>query len=219
MNSKQLSIILGAVALIAILAAVYFAYGNKTADQTLSNQNAVANMNTPPVNTNVNKPANSNQANDPTSNWKSYNNSKYNVQFRYPQNWHLIQEGPNIAATFLAWFSNYSNTDEYDLGNMPTDLESFNFSIDSPSDTNSTLDDFKPQPDHPYKLVSFTKFFTTDGLEGRKMVQYSDDHPVGNRTSIFFFKNGNKATFSLGIESEDQTKLLEQVASTFKFTK
>lgn len=96
MNSRQLSYLLGAVAvIIALIAVAYFAYGRKPQDQTLSNQNTGPNTNT--VTTDSNKPANVNNNKntnhshapaDETANWKTYTGTgdpKFSIQ--YPPDW------------------------------------------------------------------------------------------------------------------------------------
>lgn len=82
MNSKQLSYLLGAIAVVAILAAVYFAYGNR--DQTPdTNQNNNTSVN---ANSNTNKPSNTNQNTNSATSWNTYTNSQFGFQFKYPAN-------------------------------------------------------------------------------------------------------------------------------------
>lgn len=150
---------------------------------------------------------------DETASWQIYNNTRFGFEFKYPGNWYIVGTHSliNHDAQLL---SNYKNADSFDLGSTPGDLKSIFFETYDIG-KNSILDDLKPKSG----LVSFEKFTTSQGLEGRKSVAYLSDAPVGNHTHIYFLKNGLVVSFSLGTGSEDQVKLLEQILSTFKFTK
>lgn len=159
------------------------------------------------------QPLNDYLNNQETVNWKTYANTKFGFEFKYPNSWYIVGAASltNHDAQLL---SNYKNADSLDLGSTPADLKSIFFETYKVGN-NSTLDDLKPKTG----LVSFERFTTIQGLEGRKVVDYLSDAPVGNHTHIFFLKNGLVVSFSLGTGSEDQAKLLEQILSTFKFAK
>ncbi len=151
-----------------------------------------------------------------TTGWKTYTDNQFGFEFQYPGNWYMVNvHSLNDGAQLL---SNYIDADSFSFGSRPDDAEDIFFGI-SDIQKNLTLDDLKRKPsnDNYYRLVSFEKFMTSSGIEGRKEVIYSNDHPMGNHTTIFFIKNGLEVDFKLGMYSEDQVKLLEQILSTFRF--
>lgn len=80
MNPKQLNVLLGVIAAMAIIVAGYFAWGNQTKMATEGTNTTTPKTNTTePINT---QPQNTTE-NTSTSNLKTYNNSQYGFQFQY----------------------------------------------------------------------------------------------------------------------------------------
>jgi len=144
--------------------------------------------------------------------WKTYTNSEFSFEFQYPSEYYIVGEHTllNHDAQLL---SNYEREEDNNLPNLKEDAENIFFETYTVAQ-GTTLDGLKPKTN----LVSFEKFITKAGLEGRKVVVYSEDQPVGNHTYFVFLQNNRVIHFSLGSMSEDKVSLLEDILATFKFT-
>jgi len=143
------------------------------------------------------------------SNWQTYRNEEYGFEIKYPEGWYLNDQSS------IMLLSNYENARSFDLGNVPDDMESI-FIETKIVEPDLALDDFRPSSDEIIQLIKFEKFVTNQGLEGRKIVLYFNDHPTGYHTRIFFLgSDGGKITFSLGVMSEDIQDIFNQILATF----
>lgn len=146
-----------------------------------------------------------------SSDWKTYTNSQFSFEFKYPKDWYIVGKH-TLVNNDAQLLSNYEREEDNNLPNLKADAENIFFKTYTVAE-NTTLDDLKPKTN----VVSFEKFTTTAGLEGRKVVIYSEDQPVGNHTYFVFLQNNRVIHFSLGSMSEDQIALIEEILGTYRF--
>lgn len=154
---------------------------------------------------------------DPTVNWKTYTNTKFNFSFQYPSEW---------------------KTNEYDNGNRVVAVDnhshsfSVSFSINSPSEYVS--DPEKIIKNYLSYYVSSTAQFLTGGkitttesteVDGFKATKYiiQESNPKlagGNFTRAWIFvPNNSRITFiNEDPYEESYVQIMDQILSTFKFT-
>jgi len=135
----------------------------------------------------------------------NYTNERLGFKLRLPNAWFGDDEQ----------LSNYENADTFNLGTKPDDLESI--FIHSEIASVKDLDDFKPRSSELSELVAFTKIYSSNGVEGRRVTIYSFDHPTGPHTSAYFIHNGIMIRFSLGLGSENIQDIFDQILSSLSF--
>lgn len=205
MTQKQVHITWGIVVVILLGVIVYISLVNKNDYQPVTENQSTNNEFK-----NVGKTEESQI--ELNSDWKTYTNSQFSFEFKYPQDWYIVGKH-TLVNNDAQLLSNYEREEDNNLPNLNADAENIFFKTYTVA-KNTTLDDLKPK----INVVSFDKFTTNAGLEGRKVVIYSEDQPVGNHTYFVFLQNNRVIHFSLGSMSEDQVKLLEKILGGFKFT-
>jgi hypothetical protein len=150
---------------------------------------------------------------NPTTNWKTYLNTKYWYQLQYPTNW-LVQAmngGEQLALTQAANFRMTSDKTPAESG--------FSLSVFSNPNNLSLTDWINKNPDNGTLLLGANKInssiISINGLKWEKIDNDSIGYiPTG------YVKYGvayNGYLYYVVIYSAD-TKALEQILSTFKFT-
>ncbi len=133
---------------------------------------------------------------DPTANWKTFNHSTGNYQFKYPPEWSaVIDQNATADTLFGPNASSKSGLGGIEVREIETDPKDFNTLTES-------------------RIISQTKA-NVNGITGYK-TSYSN---VLNGTN-FVFKNTDGLIYNIYINSSnvDDLKIFDQILSTFKFT-
>ncbi len=204
--------------LLAIIAALIigggvYVYKNKKSE-TSTNTETQANNENPTVNTQVNN--SSSQDNIP--NWKTYTNTKYGFEFKYPVNGYKFgADNPNY--TYLFGSSEFrAEVRENVLTDDPEYLSNFHFFILIPTQSINDLTTYvrsamDAPSGSPYKYIS-SQYVNINGTQWLK-VKANDD--LGNENYNYFLASGGKL-YWMGLAGQLRVDL-EKIPSTFKFTK
>jgi hypothetical protein len=158
-----------------------------------------------------------------TTSWNTYSNTRYSYIIEYPTKWSVdmtysesdfTQRGLMGDSDFIGGdttWSNYQNSSQYNIGNIPADLESVHLLIYK-TDTQTTLDSFIN-----LKHFSFSKKenININGLTG---VQITTKDPEGSSviSKIVLLKVNNKIfDFSYGGNSINSV-MMDKMLQSFK---
>ncbi len=216
MNSKQLSIILGVVAIILLAAVGYMALRDNSQTDTLTEQNTTPNGNLVGNNTNTvqpttntpTQPTNTTTSTDETANWNAYSGATLQLSLKYPQNWSVNTDGQNSQPianvnfyppnpkSMQQYLSIGKNTGPYALKNFDEVKEKY-----------ARLEQ---EPNANYKF-SFQE--TTIGGEKALVVLRSD---LPNYKEIYLFHNNAEYNINTGPHNINE---INTILTTLKFTK
>jgi len=201
-NQKTLSIILGVVIVVLIGVIIYMVLANK------SNQVAQQPSPTPTQLAQWSSATPTPTTSDETANWKTYTDSKYGFEFKYPSDWSLV------AGDALIWKGNGINNQDND--NIQTLKVSYGNNADGSEGPASNR-------------TNYIKFLTTSGFSNISITggqgYYDINETKGGPTPEIYLV-GDKEIFLMVYHIYDTSKtlvseaerLLKQIAGTFKFT-
>lgn len=216
MNSKQLSIGLGVVVAVLLAVVGYMALRGNSQNDTLSQQNTTPNSNlvdnntntTQPLNTNNQKPANNATPTptDETATWKTYKNTNYGYEVKYPSEWKITSAHQSII----------SFGDTFTIGTECIDGRGF------PEDAVSQ----SKKVTYNGRVFIINKVYVQDG---KKLFEYTatTEFPTNYRASnpsselpADYYQTACKVVgFYVNVNKNVTDSLIEQILSTFKFTK
>ncbi len=209
-------ILLGGVLLFAVVGSGAFLLGQKSSEKAVT---AETDKIPAVVSPTVNQPDPATLVIDPTANWKTYTNNKYNITFTYP-NSYFQYISPQEDVVYLA-----PKEGEGEAKGTPLGLDKSDVWLDlhvNPVDTALTLEQFLELPEMSgYKNAKKEKIAIA-GLDGYKV---TIDIPSGPNGIVFYeglVKNKN-TIYRLSLTSYNFTALLskqtifDQILSTFKF--
>ncbi|MBI2676838.1 MAG: hypothetical protein HYX21_02755 [Candidatus Yanofskybacteria bacterium] len=186
MNQKTLNIIYGIVIVVLIGTVVYFVVGKKS-------EQVVQQPPPTPTQTQIPVSPTPTPTPNPTANWKTYTNSQYGFEFKYPNEWNATS-GINIKGPLNGYI--YIN---------PPAGESFTYNSQS---STWTADSRTLQANAPIsKTTGSVKWFLTgmaDSLAG---------------VSIALVPDSNSDVMVEIVINDQVSQKLIQILSTFKFTK
>ncbi len=143
------------------------------------------------------------QIQDPTANWQTYTNSKYNFQVQYPSNWVVKEEG-SIVFRSLSYQKRLDDNDKNCSDNNEQTYclsETYGESVSFDAELG----------DRPADQLKGQKVFNSVTFN-----RYSDGGLFGDYTIYTTLKNGVVLAFST---DDRNLPYLDQILSTFKFTK
>ena len=150
------------------------------------------------------------------TNLKTYRNEKYGFEFQYPFNWSIRTDGVNDLALLRPGmsFPDKKNLPAHDgtyWGDIVIDIHS--------NSENSTVAKYLEQSNmwNPFAENLQYKKFTVSGSEIFKF-----SHIPGFFTSSFAYVNGPKLVVEItdiDVDDEFGDKILDQILSTFRFTR
>lgn len=166
---------------------------------------------------------------DPTANWKTYTNSQYSFQLKYPYHWDVKENTKYGFVMFTPpgadFFANNNNDDPIGSGKFPSVYANV---------INTSFDDILHQMDDPNHCASGKeKIITTDNTTalfcydvGAPFSNIVIDIPLNNGSqtlefSLFYFLEDNFVEFNKIHHSNVEPATLQdfkQILSTFKFT-
>ncbi|MBI2326205.1 hypothetical protein HYU91_02340 [Candidatus Collierbacteria bacterium] len=231
------------ITLISLLLSTFFIYQNWRLNQRL--EALIRSQPTPtPLPAEV-----STKEGDPTANWKTYTNNKYQFSFKYPNNLKLLDP---VGYEHTG----YKNSTDYQNSLSKTTAVTdrlFEFNIDSfPKDTypdkaKLTFDELIEDEVKVYcggdgitgsfhcdKLLTSESFVTDNGAQGKKLIYATITTNSKNKSttqqqtgSLYAFNLSDATTSRIILfhtpnffaPNSEDQKVFEQIISTFKFTK
>jgi hypothetical protein len=139
---------------------------------------------------------------DPTANWKIYRNSKYGYILKYPSNFFVEESHDPMGDIDTTEISNIE-TKKFNSGvKDPDDSDVFLMFITNPWQGNRTLED--AYRDYPLSRSTYT-------------VGEESGFIANGKKTVVVNKNGKEYVFNIR-SLNTQSKLFDQILSTFKFT-
>lgn len=209
MNSKQLSIALGVVVVVLLAVVGYMALKDNSQNDTLSQQNTTPNSNLMQDNANT-QPVNQTTPTPPASNQqsatsKTYTNTKYGFEVQYPSNWIVKEEGDYIAFRSSDSQKGVEENTKNCNDNNPQTSCNPEYYVDENVSFSAEIGDRATTP------LKGTKTFN-----GIKFNKYVEGGLFGDYTTYVTIKNGINYAF---YTDEQNVSYMEQILTTFKFTK
>lgn len=158
---------------------------------------------------------------DPTANWKTYTNKKYQITFKYPSEFFIAEDNSvNYVSFFLSEDEKNKFVKDCFSGNNHTGCISDDLNIGFDifqKPKNKTLEEFirsRPHNDPDFKSLSPTKIDNFPGMQMRNI--------SGSEGNYNFYLDRNKDIFYLYASSfknpQKNLQTFDQILSTFKFT-
>jgi len=170
------------------------------------------------------------------NNWKTYNNTTYGYELKYPENWFLNTEkadreiyctGPDNESCYGGFLSisNYKNPDQYEQHSLdqdalekPTDFIKLDLSIRIEDDF-FLIDNLCKR--NPGQNILNREKIIINGIDAINCSSVTVDHPADIYIDSTTIKNNDKI-FQLGYEKngpKDKNESIEKIISTFTLIK
>lgn len=135
---------------------------------------------------------------DETANWETYTNTEYGLEFKYPSNLNVLETNSTIS------LESHYNSELY------INVVSSTLAVESEK-VKKEIASFASA-----KLIS-DKNITIDGYPAIKIVAYYPESGV--RQNIYYFSEIKGKVFIVTATPLETKLLIDQIVSTFKFTK
>jgi hypothetical protein len=151
---------------------------------------------------------------DAVTNWKTYTNTQYGFEFKYPSSWNLVELKSDQASDFAVAV-------DPELKGLPEGDQPFSFMIEA-----SSLKELDLLKKHPTNLKDYLDKYSQDSTQGyANVTRYTAGGISGYKAQvvggfadpiIYFFEKDN-LIFSISA-TYDKQPLAQEIPATFKFT-
>lgn len=210
MNQKGFVNIILVVVIVVLLGVVgYFTFVKKP--KPVAQQLAPTQV----ANTPKSSPAPTPAPDDPTANWKTYTNTQYGIEFKYPNNWETDAYDTNANNSFSIHFTNYKVKDRVDCSKF------IGMEIQAGHTIEGSFDAFvKSEVNNIGMGPSGNLTPIIIGGHAAYKVENSGWDSACGGPGYFIQESSTKYVYIFsGRGKETDQKIIDQIISTFKFTK